>query len=149
MNRSVEPDAGTAGSSRPRRTVRTRRATAALLLAAAIVTGLAVHGLLPDTAATQITGDALYAAAAYLAVVVVAARLPAVAVGGIAAAWCVCVELFQLTGLPSAWGASFAPVALVIGTVFDGRDLVVYIVTTAALTVLDGALAFVSRPRRA
>ena len=109
-----------------------RRGAAVLVLAAVIVTGLAVHGLLPDTAATDIAGDALYAAAAYAALVVVAAPLPPLAIGGIAAAWCVGVELFQLTGLPSAWGASFAPVTLLLGTVFDARDLVVYIVTIAA-----------------
>jgi hypothetical protein len=129
--------------------VRARRIAALLLLAAVIVTGLVVHGLLPDTAATDIAGDALYAAAAYLGLVVVAGRLPALAIGGIAAAWCVGVELFQLTGMPSAWGANFAPVTLLLGTVFDARDLVVYIVTIGVLTALDTLLALVSPHRRA
>ena len=149
MNDAVKPGADTAVSGRPRRTVRTRRIAAIILLAGVVVTGLAVHGLLPDTAATDIAGDALYAAAAYLALVVIAARLPALATGGIAAAWCVGVELFQLTGLPSVWGASFAPATLVFGTVFDGRDLVVYVVTIATLTALDWALGFVNPARRA
>lgn len=149
MNDPVNPGANSAEPWQSSRTTRIRRIAAVLVLAAVIVTGLAVHGLLPDTAATDIAGDALYAAAAYAALVVVAAPLPPLAIGGIAAAWCVGVELFQLTGLPSAWGASFAPVTLLLGTVFDARDLVVYIVTIAALTVLDWALGSVNRPRRA
>lgn len=120
---------------------RTRRIVAAVAFAAVIVAGLIVHGVLPDTAATDIAGDALYAAAAYLALVVIAPRLPVVAVGGIAVAWCVGVELFQLTGLPLAWGATFTPVMLVLGTVFDARDLVVYVVTVAVATAIDAALS--------
>ncbi|WP_228484499.1 DUF2809 domain-containing protein [Microbacterium cremeum] len=117
--------------------VRTRRLVAAVTLAVVVVAGLVVLGALPDTAATDIAGDALYAGAAYLLVVAVAPRLPALAVGAIAAAWCVGVELFQLTGLPLAWGAAFAPVTLVLGTVFDARDLAVYVVTIALATVVD------------
>ncbi|WP_246093364.1 DUF2809 domain-containing protein [Microbacterium kyungheense] len=115
-----------------------RRMPAAVLLAAVVAVGLAVHAALPDTAATDIAGDALYAAAAYLAVVLIAPRLPAPAVGGIAAAWCAAVELFQLTGLPLEWGARLPPVMLVLGTVFDARDLVAYIVTIAVLTAVHG-----------
>ena len=114
-----------------------RRLSAAGVLAAAIVAGLVVHGALPDTAATDIAGDALYAAAVYVGLVVLAPRLPALAVGGIAAAWCVAVELFQLTGLPLVWGAAFSPVMLVLGTVFDPRDLIVYVVTIAVVTTID------------
>ena len=116
---------------------RTRRLVAALLLVATVVAGLLVHGVLPDTAATDIAGDALYAVAAYLAVVLIAPRLPALAAGAIAAAWCVAVELFQLTGLPLAWGAQFAPVMLVLGTVFDARDLLVYVATSILATAVD------------
>src|SRR5690349_9370841 len=124
-----------------------RRMPAAALLAAVVVAGLVVHAALPDTAATDIAGDALYAAAAYLAVVLIAPRLPALAVGGIAAVWCVGVELFQLTGLPLEWGARFAPVMLLLGTVFDARDLVVYVVTIALLTSVH-ALVRVAAFRR-
>ena len=116
---------------------RTRRLVAVVALAAVIVAGLVVHGVLPDTSATDIAGDALYAAAAYLALMAVAPRLPALAVGGIAGAWCVGVELFQLTGLPLAWGAAFPPAMLVLGTVFDPRDLVVYVLAVAVVTAAD------------
>ncbi|MBW9094095.1 DUF2809 domain-containing protein [Microbacterium jejuense] len=114
---------------------------AAVLLAAVVAAGLLVHAALPDSAATDIAGDALYAAAAYLAVVLIAPALPALGVGGIAAAWCAGVELFQLTGLPLEWGARFPPAMLALGTVFDARDLVVYVVTIAVLAAIHAAWA--------
>lgn len=126
-------------AARPRSGMR-RRVLAGLLLIATVGAGLLVSSALPDTSATDIAGDALYAVAAYLAVVVVAPRLPALAAGAIAAAWCTAVELFQLTGLPLAWGTQFPPVMLVLGTVFDGRDLVVYLVTIALTTGLDAGI---------
>lgn len=132
--------------SRPRRAP--RRVAAALLLVAVIAAGLVVHGLLPDTAATDIAGDALYAVAAYLAVVLLLPGLPAPAVGGISAAWCAAVELFQLTGLPLGWGARFAPAVLVLGTVFDPRDVVVYVVTIAVVTSMDAVVRAVRGAQR-
>ena len=128
---------------------RTRRLVAALLLVATVVAGLLVHGVLPDTAATDIAGDALYAVAAYLTVVLIAPRLPALATGAIAAAWCVAVELFQLTGLPLAWGAQFAPAMLVLGTVFDARDLLVYVATIILATAVDAGIRRVRRAAEA
>ncbi len=77
------------------------------LLALTIAAGLAAHAWLPGGTLSDISGDVLYAVAAYLAVVFVAPRLPPLAVGAIALAWCVAVELFQLTGLPLTWGAVF------------------------------------------
>ncbi|MDQ7878108.1 DUF2809 domain-containing protein [Microbacterium sp. QXD-8] len=125
-----------------------RRVIAAVLLVLTIAAGLVVHAALPDSSATDIAGDALYAVAAYLAVVLVAPRMPAPAVGAVAMLWCVGVELFQLTGLPLAWGAEFAPAMLLLGTVFDGRDLVVYIATIAVATVLDAVIPSRTRSAR-
>jgi hypothetical protein len=130
-------DAATVSRARPGTR---RRVLAAALLVLTIGAGLVVHAALPDSSATDIAGDALYAVAAYLAVVLIAPRLPALAVGGIAMLWCVGVELFQLTGLPLAWGAEFPPAMLVLGTVFDARDLVVYIATIAVATALDAVV---------
>jgi len=96
--------------------------------------GAGVHH---EPGGTDIAGDALYAVAAYLAVVLIAPRLPPIAAGAVAAAWCVGVELFQLTGLPLAWTAHFAPAMLVLGTVFDARDLLVYVLTVAGCTAID------------
>lgn len=110
-----------------------------------MVSGLLVHGVLPDSPATDIAGDALYALAAYLLVALLAPRLPAPAVGAIAAVWCIGVELFQLTGLPLAWGAQFPPVMLALGTVFDARDLVVYLVAIAVATGVDAGIGAIRR----
>ncbi len=115
-----------------------RRLTAAGLLLLTVVAGLAVHSLAPDGAASDIAGDALYAVAAYLAAVVVLPRLRPRTVALIAAAWCTAVELFQLTGVPLRLGAEFSPVMLVLGTVFDARDLVIYLVAVVVMALLDG-----------
>lgn len=125
-----------------------RRIVAAVALAVVIATGLAVHALLADSAATDIAGDALYAIAAYFFVVLVAPRLPAIATGAIAVGWCVAIELFQLTGIPLALGTVFSPAMLVLGTVFDARDLVVYLIAVAVTTVTDAALRVRAGSRR-
>ena len=139
-------------ASAPRRPA--RRVIALVLLAGVIVAGLAVHALLPDTAVTDIAGDSLYAGAAYLAVVIVAPRLAPLTVGAFAAAWCILIELFQLTGIPMQLGAIFPPTMLVFGTVFDGRDLLVYVVTIVVLVGADAVVAVMRgrsapEPRRA
>ncbi len=122
-----------------------RRSAAALALAAVIAAGLTVHGLGPDGAVTDITGDALYAVAAFAAGVLIAPRAATLPVAGLAAAWCVGVELLQLTAVPSALAAWFRPIALVLGTGFDARDLVVYVAAVVVAAVIDAAV----RSRRA
>lgn len=117
-----------------------RRLTSAGALGLVVATGLAVHLLAPDSAASDIAGDALYAVAVYLFVVVLAPRVRSLAAGLVAGGWCVAVELFQLTGVPLTAGAAFPPAMLVLGTVFDARDLVVYLVAIAAVTATDAAL---------
>jgi len=113
-----------------------------------VVCGLLVVASAPaDTAGSDIAGDALYAAAAYAAVVVVLPRLRPVAVAAIAAGWCIAVELFQLTGIPLAAGAAFTPAMLVLGTVFDPRDLAVYSLTVAVAWAIDAAIGAVARGR--
>jgi hypothetical protein len=58
--------------------------------------------------------------------VFVAPGLRPIAAALIAAAFCLAIELFQLTGIPQRLGSVFPPAMLVLGTVFDARDLVVY-----------------------
>ncbi|CAI9391971.1 DUF2809 domain-containing protein [Microbacterium sp. T2.11-28] len=125
----------------PRRRTRTRTATgrriaAASALASAVAVGLFVHLRLTGVGG-DIAGDVLYAVAVYAGLVAVAPRLSSPVVAAIAGAWCVGVELFQLTGLPAQWGAGFGPAMLVLGTVFDPRDLVVYVATVAIAAVTD------------
>lgn len=117
-----------------------RRIGAAIALLAVIVAGLLTHLLVPGSAATDIAGDALYAAAAYLAIVVLAPRLRLLTVACLAAVWCIAVELFQLTGVPLAVGARFSPAFLVLGSTFAVRDLVVYVVAVVALAAGDAAV---------
>lgn len=126
--------AATDGASRRR-----RRLAAAGALIVIVAAGLIVHTQLPDSPVTDITGDALYAAAAYAGIVLLLPRPAVAVVAGLAAAWCVGVELFQLTGLPSLWAQAFPALVLLLGTVFDGRDLIVYVVTIAVAAVADAA----------
>ncbi len=118
-----------------------RRIVSLLALLALVLTGLAVHLFLSDTAATDIAGDALYASAVYAFLTLVLARQRPIVVGAIALAWCVGVEVFQLTGIPLLLGASFPPAMLVLGTVFDPRDLVVYASTIGLMTATDVVIA--------
>lgn len=125
-----------------------RRWAALAALAALVASGLLVVAFAPDdTAGSDIAGDALYAAAIYAAVVLIAPRLRPVAVAAIAAGWCVAVELFQLTGIPLAAGAAFRPAMLVLGTMFDPRDLAVYVMAVAVACAIDGAVGAASRGR--
>lgn len=116
-----------------------RRLVAALALVVTVVVGLVVTRM-PDSAASDIAGDALYAVAAYLFVVLLAPRVTPLVVGTVAAGWCAAVELFQLTGLPEQWGAAFGPLMLVLGTVFDARDLLIYVAAVAVCALLDAAV---------
>lgn len=130
-------------------TVRRRRVVAAVAAAIMVAAGLAVHRFAPDGAPSDIAGDALYALLVYLLAVAVVPRR-AVWVPAIAAwVWCTVIELFQLTGLPLAWGAGFPPIMLVLGAVFDARDLVIYTVTVLAAATVDRLSgAAVGRARR-
>ena len=123
-----------------RRVSGVRRVTAGVALGAVIAAGLGVHFLLPDTAATDIAGDALYAAAVYAFIILLIPRRHPLLVGAIALAWCVGIELFQLTGVPLAAGAAFPPARLVLGTVFDPGDLLVYGATIVIVTATDAVI---------
>lgn len=109
-------------------------------MASVVAAGLGVHFLLPDTAATDIAGDALYAAAVYAFVILILPRRHPLLVGAIALAWCVGIELFQLTGIPLAAGAALPPAMLVVGTVFDPRDLVIYASAILVVAATDAAI---------
>ncbi len=76
----------------------TRRIAALVALAAVIAAGLAVHRLLPSSVASDVTGDALYAVAAYSGLVLLLPRAPRPVPAAGAALWCIGVELLQLTG---------------------------------------------------
>lgn len=114
-----------------------RRLVAAAAAAVTIAVGLGVHRFAPDGAVSDIAGDALYALLVYLLAVVIVPRRAVWVPALVAWVWCTAIELFQLTGLPLAWGDAFPPTMLVLGTVFDARDLVVYTVTVLAAATAD------------
>lgn len=124
-----------------------RRVIAVAVGVTTVAAGLAVRFALPRGGARDIGGDALYAVLVYAAVVVLAPRARPAVVALVAGAICVAVELFQLTGLPLAWAATFPPIALALGTGFDARDIVVYVVAVTVAALVDAAI--VGRIRRA
>ncbi len=127
---------------------RTRRTAAAIALAATIAAGLATRAAAVPDLLGDVAGDALYTVAVYAGVVLLAPRLRPVVVGAIAAGWSVAVELFQATGVPIALAAAFRPIALVLGTGFDARDLVVYVVAAVVVLLVDVGAGAARRTRR-
>ena len=125
-----------------------RRVMVAALAVVTVAAGLIVHrfvgGVLGDVA-----GDALYAVLIYLLAAFVLSRSPGLRPALIAVAFCTAVELLQVTGLPQAWAAAFPLSALVFGTGFDPRDIVVYALAAAAAAVTDVLLVRRCRPASA
>ncbi|MDQ1083596.1 MULTISPECIES: DUF2809 domain-containing protein [Microbacterium] len=122
-------------------TAAVRRPAAAAALVVVVAAGLAVARGLASSPVTDIAGDALYAVAAYTGLVLLLPRAPRFALALAAAGWCVAVELLQLTGLPAALAERVPLVALLLGTGFDARDLVVYVFAVVAAAVLDRAVS--------
>jgi len=124
---------------------RFRRLSALFALAATIAAGLVTHLVLPSNVMTDIAGDALYVAAVYAAIVLVLPRVRPLVVGVVAGGWSIAVELFQATGVPAELAERFRPLALVLGTGFDPRDLVVYVAAVVAAVALDAGVGRVLR----
>ncbi|WP_156761285.1 DUF2809 domain-containing protein [Microbacterium karelineae] len=114
-----------------------RRLVLAVAAVVVIAAGLSVHTFAPDGFASDAAGDALYAALIHLLVAFLAPRWPSWRSGSVAVAWCVAIELFQVTGLPAQWGAAFRPLMLVFGTVFSASDLVFYALGIGAAAAVD------------
>lgn len=127
------------------RPVRTGRRRAWLLGCAAgvIASGLLVHVICSGPAA-DFTADALYAVLISLLVAILLPRASSVTVAGIALAFCVAIELFQLTGVPGILSDAFPPARLVFGTTFAPVDLIAYALGTGVALAADAA---VRRPR--
>jgi hypothetical protein len=104
-----------------------RRLVPALACVLTLVAGLTVAG--SDLVVADKLGDLLYAVLAAFGVWLLAPRARAVVViGGAAGAWCLAVELLQLTEVPAA-AAEVTPLArLVLGSGFDAWDLPAYAV---------------------
>lgn len=98
-----------------------------------------MHRLAEDTAG-DIAGDALYAALIYALFALIAPRVPRSLIAAGAIMFCTAIELFQLTGLPVALAREFPASALVFGSGFDQRDLLVYPIGVLAIALLDTAI---------
>ena len=90
--------------------------------------------------AADFTADALYAVLIYLLVAILLPRASSVAVAGIALAFCVAIELFQLTGVPGILSDAFPPARLVFGTTFAPVDLIAYALGTGVALAADAAV---------
>ncbi|KTR96737.1 hypothetical protein NS220_00695 [Microbacterium testaceum] len=117
-----------------------RRVAAAIALVAVVILGLVVAKGMPATDITDVMGDALYAVAVFTGLVLLWPRGRRSVLGIVAVTWCVGVEFFQLTGLPVALADRFPPAALVLGSGFDPRDLVVYVLAVATAAAVDAAV---------
>ena len=85
-------------------------------------------------------GDVLYAAAVYSLLTLVRPHLTVGRVAAVALAFCVAVELFQLTGIPGRY-AYLPPVRWILGTRFAWHDLVCYGIGIAVIALLDRLMA--------
>ncbi|MGV2985956.1 DUF2809 domain-containing protein [Microbacterium sp. AGC85] len=125
-----------------------RRRTALMALAVAVlVAGLLVHrfgsGDIGD-----IAGDALYAVLVYLLFAIVLTRSARSLPAALAIIFCTAVEFLQLTELPRTWALAFPPSALVLGSGFAQRDLLVYPASVLLAMIVDVALSRRARRRR-
>lgn len=118
-----------------------RRLVALTALVVVVAAGLFVAKVLPSSTTTDIAGDALYAVAVYTGLVLLLPRLRRVVLAIAATGWCVFVELLQLSGLPVALAERILPIALVLGTGFDARDLVVYASAVLVAAAADAAVS--------
>lgn len=102
--------------------------------------GLLVHATV-DGPFGDAAGDALYAVLVYLLAAWLLPHSRMLRPAVVAVAICAGIELFQLTGFPRAWASVFPPSALLLGSGFDVRDIVVYTVAISAAAIIDAALA--------
>ncbi|MEV7188918.1 DUF2809 domain-containing protein [Kitasatospora sp. NPDC093102] len=104
-----------------------------------VAAGLGVRAVLGGDLA-KCAGDALYTVLVYALVVVVAPRVRPVRAAVVAAGVSWMVELFQLTGLPDAWGRHSTMARLVLGSTFNPPDLLWYLVGAGCAGALHRVL---------
>ena len=113
-----------------------------------LVAGLLVHrygsGEIGD-----IAGDALYAVLVYLLFAVLLARSSRTLPAALAIIFCTAIEFLQLTDLPHTMALAFPPSALVLGSGFAQRDLLVYPASILLALLVDAALSRGARRQRA
>ena len=121
---------------------RRRRLAAGLLVVPVVVLGLGARFLGAGPAA-DLSGGVLYAVLIYVLLVFLRPRAAAWTNAAIALAFCVAVELLQITPIPAALGAAFPPARLVLGSTFVPLDLLAYLIGTALAFGIDSLIASV------
>lgn len=112
-----------------------------------VVGGLWVHRLGTGTAG-DVAGDALYAVLVYLLFAILLARSPRTLPAALAIIFCTAVEFLQLTDLPHTWAQALPALALVFGSGFDQRDLLVYPASVLVVLIIDVAVSRLARRER-
>lgn len=118
--------------------------TAAVIV---LVAGLLVHRFGSGDAG-DIAGDALYAVFVYLLFAILLARSSRTLPAALAIIFCTVIEFLQLTDLPRTWALAFPPSALVLGSGFAQRDLLVYPASVLLALIVDVAFSRGARRRR-
>ncbi|WP_336706649.1 ribosomal maturation YjgA family protein [Oerskovia sp. USHLN155] len=110
------------------------------VLAAVVALGLVVTTQVPDPVG-DVVGDLLYAVAVYAALVLVAPRLRPWVAGAVVLVWCWLVEILQATPVVAAVLDVVPAAAWVLGSTFNPRDLVLYLLGALLAVGLDVLVA--------
>jgi len=112
-----------------------------------VALGLVVTTQVPDPVG-DVVGDLLYAVAVYAALVLVAPRVRPWVAGAVVLTWCWLVEALQATPVVGAVLDVVPAAAWVLGSTFNTRDLLLYllgVLLAVGLDVLADARAGVAR----
>lgn len=120
------------------------RIVGAITAGACLALGLGTQ-LLAWSPAVDALASVLYVVLIGSLVMLVAPRLPGLAVASIAFGFATAIELFQLTGLPQAIVGVIPAAHLVLGNAFDALDIVAY----AGGACVVFAVRLLVSPRRA
>ncbi|MGK4579316.1 DUF2809 domain-containing protein [Kitasatospora sp. HPMI-4] len=110
-----------------------------------VVAGLGCRSVLPgDTA--KVAGDVLYTVLVYTLVVLAAPRVRPAKAAAVALAVSWAVEFFQATGIPAELSRHSVLARLVLGTTFNGPDLLWYVAGAAFAWLVHRASGALRRP---
>lgn len=105
---------------------------AVVVTGAGLAARFGLSGPVADTA-----GGVLYACLVYLLLALVRPAARTRSLAAVAGAWCLGVEMWQLTGVPAELGARFPPLRLVLGSGFKPLDLLTAVVGVMLAAGLD------------
>lgn len=124
-----------------------RRIALAAVAVVTLIAGLLVHRF-GSGAAGDIAGDALYSVLVYLLFATLLVRSSRTLPAALAIIFCTAIEFLQLTDLPRTLAQAFPPSALVFGSGFAQRDLLVYPASVLVALIVDVAVSRSSRRQR-